>query len=221
MLFCGTDYGKPGDTPYVAYSIDVRGKGALYLTFLVYPKKGVNRADAKMESAAFEFDSPDWTSYLFVMKRTDAVGAFHPAMMALKGTIDIDNANLIYGADKDDIFAIAEGEAESRLRKLHKTDGGAEIVPDEEIKKRIEIYRTQDAALQEFVKKNPKHTLAAKLLKHSNEIRPYLLTEGLQTIRRNRLNRAMALSFAIWKVTGSKVVLEKSSAQASVPEKKR
>ena len=155
------------------------------------------------------------------MKRTDAVGAFHPALMALKGTIDIDNVDLIYGVDKDDIFAIAEGEAESRLRKLHKTDGGAEIVPDEEVKKRIEIYRAQDAALQEFVKKNPGHALAAKLLKHSNEIRPYLLTEGLQTIRRNKLNRAMALSFAIWKVTGSKVVLEKAAAAAPSPEKKK
>ena len=221
MLFCGTDYGKPGDTPYIAYSIDVRGKGALYLTFLVYPKKGANKADAKIDSVAFEFDSSDWTSYLFVMKRTDAVGAFHPALMALKGTIDIDNVDLIYGVDNDDIFAIAEGEAESRLRKLHKTDGGAEIVPDKEVKKRIEIYRAQDTALREFVKKNPGHALAAKLLKHSNELRPYLLTEGLQTIRRNKLNRAMALSFAIWKVTGSKVVLEKSAAAAPSPQKKK
>ena len=210
MLFCGTDYGKLANTEYIAFTLDVRGKGTLYISYLNYLKKEAKNgpnAKATMGTAAIEVDSTDWTNYLFVMKRPDVIESVHPALMALKGTVDIDNVNLIYGEEHTDIYAIGEGEAESRLRKLHKTDGALEIELDEEVQKRIEIYRTQDSVLQEFVEKNPENQLAAKLLKHSNEIRPYLLTEGLKTIRRNNLNRAMALSYAIQKLTGIKVDL--------------
>jgi len=221
MLFCGTDYGGLRDTEYVAFTLDVRGKGVIYISYLTYLKKGAKSGpDTKMGSAAVEVDSSDWTNYLFVMKRSDAIHALHPSLMALKGTVDIDNVNMIYGKENIDIFAIARGEAESRLRKLHKTDGGQEVAIDEEIQKRIEMFRTQEAALQKFVQEKPDHVLAAKLMKHVKAVRPYLLTEGLKTIRRGQLNRAMALCYAIQEVTGSKVNYGKS-ASVKTPEKKK
>lgn len=199
-----------------------KGSGILYVSFICYSVEGKKVRSVPRESIlkplAIDITGKTWTRYLFVVDRKEEVTSVHPSFMPLKGAnIDLDSVAVYTKADNDDMVAIAEGEANVRLQKAFLQGDLEEYPVDDAVKARIEALRKQEKVLKDFVAKNPQDQFAAKILKHTEEVSPYLLTDGVTTVNKDHLNRAAALCRVIEKITGSAV---KAASAVAAPAAK-
>lgn len=203
LLFCGYHGLNIIGRTNAVLSVSLRGSGAVRVSFLSYKREGGKAVFDSKGSKAYvvKVDSKSWTKYSFPVGNRDDIFNIHPAFCANEGTIDIDNAVIYSQKSREDLYAVAV--AEEQLRKTGKFLAGDEndFEINDSLKPAIEAYKKQDQALKEFVAKNPQDDLAAKLMKLSDEVRPYLLADGVTKVGKDRLNRAAALCIAIEKIT--------------------
>lgn len=222
ILFTGY-HGLPLKRDRIVLELDIRGTGTLSCGFLNYGKDGnktvfVSPADG-IKAVFVKVDSKGWTRYRFPMDKPEAVLNVHPSFCAYEGTVDIDNVRIYSKESNDDVLALADAENILRKNNSFRTGDAPEIAVDAEVGKIIDSFKKQDQALKDYAAKNPENKLAEKLRKTADEIRPYLLTDGITKIRKDRLNQAAALCVAIEKITGSSAGLAPVAA-AAAPQKK-
>lgn len=182
----------------IVLEIYLRGKGTLRIGFWNYGKNAAGKIRFLPETQAvrsqyIKIDSKTWTRYTLRFPVPESVNQVHPCFTAHDGTIEIDELMLRNPAG---IYTtLADTEKKLRSNKLFVCTQN-EIALDETAKKFIDIYKKQDAALKTFAAKNKNNADAQALYKVSNALRPYILTDGVKTIKVDHWNRMNVISAA-------------------------
>ena len=191
----------------IVLEVYLRGKGTVRIGFWNYGKKEDGKTKFISEkqgvkSQYLQINSDTWTRYTLRFPVPEEVTQVHPFFSAYKGVIELDEITLHNPAGL--YLSLADIEKKLRNNKLFVCNK-KEIAIDDNTKKFIAIYKEKDAALKTFADKNKDHADAQALYKYSGELRPYILTDGVKTIKVDHWNRMNIVSAAVAAIMGQKL----------------
>ncbi|MBQ9770292.1 MAG: hypothetical protein IJW23_00560 [Lentisphaeria bacterium] len=200
----------------ISVELYLRGKGEFSISFANYTlngKRTVFLHPAKgIKPVYVNVDSDVWTRYTFTFPRPADVWNIHPYLTARKGTIDVDEVRIRHKGTS--YLAVGKGEMRLRKEKLFIT-GKAEVALDANAKKYIEIFKTQYDRLKTFGSARYTNIPAQDLMQLLEELKPYVLTDGIKSIKVDHWNRMNALSYAVEEMTGDPVQMPGAPVKAS------
>lgn len=182
----------------IVLEIYLRGKGIIWIGFWNYGKNEAGKikfipATKGVRSQYITLNSDVWTRYTLRFPVPAAVNQVHPFFAAYKGTVELDELFLRNPAKVYLLLADMEKKLEGKKLIVRNQK---EIVLDADAAKFTALYKRQDAALKTFAEKNKDNADAQALYKLSTELRPYILTDGVKTIKVDLWNRMNVISAA-------------------------
>jgi len=186
------------------FSFWARGKGTLragYIAWKVSDDRQKLEGQVALPPIIVKVEGNKWVRYRHVLIKPDYEVSLHPVFSTLEGSIDLDEVD-IEPSDAGLDLIVEEEE------KLYGTGGLIENLTmaqaDDTFREKAGQFK---AALKAFSARagNFEKDLADSLQRHIDELKPYVLTEGITTVQVAHYNEMIALTRVLERLAGMSV----------------
>jgi hypothetical protein len=181
-----------------------RGKGTLRVGLMAYKLSDDRKKilpGGRMPSFDIRVNSQDWIRYRYLMRKPDYELTGHPLFLVPKGTIDIDDVDILDSDRASDLIVAEENKLYGKKALVEDVDRSK---IDAAFHKRVSNYDASIAAFDSLAGKLPA-TVSKPMRKRIEELHPYVHTGGITTIRSTHYNDMIVLTRVLNRLAGKTV----------------
>ena len=181
-----------------------RGKGTLRVGSMAYKLSDDHKKilpGGRMPLFDIRVNSRDWTRYRYLMRKPEYELTGHPLFQVPEGTIDFDDVDIL---DSDRAFDLIVEEENKLYGKKALVEDVDRAKIDAAFRKRVSNYDASVAAFESMARKLPV-TGSKPMRKRIAQLRPYVHTDGITTIRSTHYNDVIVLTRVLNRLAGKTV----------------
>ena len=181
-----------------------RGKGTLRVGLMAYKLSDDRKRilpGGRMPHFDVRVNSKDWMRYRYLMRKPEYELTGHPLFQVPQGTIDFDDVDIL---DSDRAFDLIVSEENKLYGKKALVEDVERAKIDTAFDKRRSDHKAAVAAFESITGKLAV-TLSTPMQKRIVELRPYVHTDGITTIRATHYNDMIVLTRVLNRLAGKTV----------------